>query len=150
MIRRATPADAQAIHELKLAAFGPFRDQYTDGCFDATVLDAKRIQDRMAEGPVWVWDDGRLLGTVGAKQDARGLYVRGMAVHPDARRQGVGRALLATCVEHASAHGIATLWLSTTLFLDASAALYEANGFVPADGPADLEGTPLRSYERSL
>lgn len=150
MIRRATPADADALHALMLAAFGPYRDQYTDACFDATVIDPARFCRRMDEGPVWVAEDGELFGTVGAKVDERGLYIRGMAVHPKAQRRGVGAQLLAACEAYAHDHGIDTLWLSTTRFLDASARLYEAHGFVPADGPADLHGTPLRSYEKRL
>lgn len=150
-MRRATPDDAEALHALMRAAFTPFRDQYTDACFDATIIDAPRFRRRMQEGPVWVLDsEGQAVGTVGAKVDDRGLYVRGMAVHPDARRQGVGRRLLDACVDYARDQGIDTLWLSTTTFLDASAALYETYGFRPAQGPADLRGTPLRSYELRL
>ncbi|MGB1585556.1 MAG: GNAT family N-acetyltransferase [Thermoplasmatota archaeon] len=150
MIRRATPEDAPAIHALKLAAFGPYRERYTPACFDATVLDDGRIQDRMAEGPVWVWDDGDIQGTVGARRDQRGLYVRGMAVHPDAQGKGIGKALLDACRNYAVDQEIPCMWLSTTLFLDASARLYERYGFRPSHGPAQLEGTDLRSYECSV
>ncbi len=150
MIRRALVQDAEAIHELMLAAFTPFRAQYTDACFDATVLDPERIRQRMAEGPVWVAEaQGQLLGTVGARVDERGLYVRGMGVHPDARRQGMGRQLLDACAAHADTLGVG-MWLSTTTFLTGSQRLYESFGFVPADGPADLHGTPLVSYAWSL
>ncbi len=147
MIRRAAPADAEAIHRLMLAAFTPYRDQYTDGCFDATVLDPERIQARMDEGPVWVFDDGALRGTVSAVQDGRGLYVRGMAVHPEARRQGIGRQLLDTAAQYAVEVGAPCLWLSTTHFLHGSIALYQEYGFLDAPGPPDLRGTPLRSFQ---
>ncbi len=152
-IRRATPADAPAIHALMLAAFEPFRSQYTEGCYDATVLDPARIRQRMAEGPVWVVEDGPqpgFVGTVSGRADGRGFYVRGMAVHPDARRRGVGRLLLQAAEAHARAEGLACLWLSTTRFLIGSQRLYEGFGFAPAAGPRDLFGVPLVSYEKAL
>ena len=150
-VHRAGPEDAAAIHALMVAAFTPFQDQYTDGCFDATVLDPVRIRTRMEEGPVWVASAGdSVVGTVGARRDDRGLYIRGMAVHPQAQRQGIGHALLAEVEDHARHHGIDVLWLSTTTFLTASQALYEAAGFRRADGPPDLFGTPLVSFEKRL
>lgn len=152
-IRKATPEDAPAIHALMRDAFGAFEPQYTPGCFDATVLDPVRIAARMQEGPVWVAEmdahDG-LVGTVSAVHDERGMYVRGMAVHPDARRQRVGLRLLHVVEGYADGVGAPLLWLSTTTFLDASQALYRAAGFVDAAGPADLHGTPLVSFEKSL
>lgn len=150
-VRRARPSEAQAIHELLLAAFASFRPLYTPGCFDATTLDAARVAKRMTEGPVFVAEiDGRLVGTVGVKLDARGAYVRGMGVHPDARGKGVGRALLEATEAWGREQGASCLWLSTTPFLTGSIALYESFGFRPAVGPADLFGTPLRSFEKSL
>ena len=79
-MRRATPDDAEALHALMRAAFTPFRDQYTDACFDATIIDAPRFRRRMQEGPVWVLDsEGQAVGTVGAKVDDRGLYAAGQS-----------------------------------------------------------------------
>lgn len=151
MIRRATPDDAAALHELMRAAFGPFEPQYTPACFDATIIDAPRFQQRMAEGPVWLAEvNGEVVGTIGAKLDARGLYVRGMAVHPEAQRTGLGRQLLDVCADYGRRHGAKAMWLSTTTFLDASAALYQSYGMKPAPGPAELEGTPLCSFEMPL
>jgi GNAT superfamily N-acetyltransferase len=49
--------------------------------------------------------------------------------------------------EEARERGLPRLWLSTTPFLHESMALYRHLGFVPAPGPADLEGTPLVSFE---
>ncbi len=133
-----------------LAAFGPFRDQYTEACFDATVLDPERIVARMEEGPVFVAEANGLVGTIGCMLDDRGLYTRGMAVHPAAQRGGIGRALLDRCKAYAQTMEAPCMWLSTTLFLDASIALYQSYGFHDAPGPGDLGGTPLRSFELPL
>ena len=149
-LRHARVQDAQAIHALLVTSFASFRPQYTSACFDATVLDVERVRRRMEEGPVWVVGDDGLIGTVGAKRDRDRLYVRGMAVHPDARGQGWGRRLLQVCEDHARAEGLHAMWLSTTTFLHASQALYRRFGFEPCDGPADLCGTPLVSFEKPL
>ena len=136
-----------------MEAFAGFRPLYTDGCFDATVLDAERVRRRMAEGPVWVAqdDDGRVVATVSARRDDRGVYVRGMGVRPDARRLGVGRRLLEAVEAFARAEGAGLLWLSTTPFLLGSIALYGRFGFRHgAEGPPDLHGTPLLSMEKDL
>lgn len=151
VVRRAVPGDAAAVHALLMAAFAVFRPLYTPGCFDATVLDEARVRRRMAEGPVFgAWDGDRLVGTVSAMQDDRGIYVRGMGVHPDARRGGVGRRLLEAVERHARDGGAPALWLSTTPFLTGSIALYRSFGFMPAQGPPDLHGTPLVSFEKRL
>ena len=54
VIRRATAADADAVHVTLLAAFEPLRARYTPGAFDATVLDPARVAERLGEGPIWV------------------------------------------------------------------------------------------------
>lgn len=150
-VRRANPDDAEAIHRLMETAFASFRPLYTPGCFDATVLDPERIRQRMTEGPVWVaQQEGQTVGTIGARDDPRGLYVRGMGVHPDVRRGGIGTALLDAVETHARASAASTMWLSTTLFLSGSIALYQRAGFLDAAGPAHLHGTPLRSFEKRL
>ena len=149
-LRVATPADAPEVHGLLLAAFAPFQGRYTPGCYDATVLDARRVGDRIAQGPVWLVGAGRAVGTLSAVRDASGVYLRGMAVHPSARRQGAGRALLEAAESWARGQRAARLWLSTTPFLTGSIALYRAFGFQAADGPADLHGTALRSFEKPL
>ncbi len=152
-VRLAAPSDAPALHDLMLAAFDSFRPLYTPGCFDATVLDATRIRKRMAEGPVWVaeTEDGAFVGTLAVVEDARGVYLRGMAVHPDARRGGIGRRLLEAAEAFGRDCGAACLWLSTTPFLLGSIALYERFGFVHgAKGPPELFGTPLLSMQKRL
>ncbi len=150
-LRAAVAQDAAAIHRLLVASFTPFQQQYTPACFDATVLDAPRVEARIAEGPAWIAEsDGAVVGTVSAKRDARGLYIRGLAVHPEWARMGIARRLLDAATAYGRAIDAPCLWLSTTTFLLASQALYKAAGFHEAPGPADLCGTPLVSFEKPL
>lgn len=149
-IRLAEEPDAEAIHRALFDAFQSFRPLYTPACFDATVLDADRVRQRIREGPVFVAERNGIVGTVGLVEDARGWYLRGLGVRPDAQGHGVATALMHACEAHVRAAGGASIWLSTTTFLDGSIALYQRLGYADAPGPADLHGTALRSFEKSV
>ncbi len=53
----------------------------------------------------------------------------GMGVHPDYRRQGLGRRLLAACIEQAWARGLTRIELEARADNHAAIALYERLGF---------------------
>jgi GNAT superfamily N-acetyltransferase len=150
-VRRAQARDAAAISAILLEAFLEHRPQYTEEGFAATTPGRAEILKRIAEGPVWLAvKSGEIVGTVSAVlQDARTLYVRGMAVLPVARGQGIGFLLFKEIEGYAATHGCTRLSLSTTPFLHRAIRLYERLGFVRTnDGPHDLFGTPLFTMEK--
>jgi ribosomal protein S18 acetylase RimI-like enzyme len=151
-IRRAAPADAEAVASVLRAAFAEYRDSYTDEAFAATTPAGEQIRGRMDEGPVWVAVRGDVVvGTVSVVPRGDALYVRGMGVLPAARGLRVGEALLRQAEEFASARGHRRLYLSTTPFLSRAIRLYERAGFGRSgDGPHDLCGTPLFTMEKSV
>jgi GNAT superfamily N-acetyltransferase len=61
--------------------------------------------------------------------DEPGRRLRGMAVHPDERGQGVGHALLARVIDGVARLGGGLLWCNARL---AAAGFYERGGFVRA------------------
>lgn len=145
-VRRATTADAPRVHRILLEAFGPLRNRYTPGAFDATVLDPGRVLKRLDEGPIWVAESGGgVVGTFGVRIDEEGCYLRGMGVLPSTRGLGAGRRLLEEAVAFAVASGAGRTWLYTTAFLHAAIHLYESFGFerFEEDPPPHLHGTPL-------
>jgi GNAT superfamily N-acetyltransferase len=72
------------------------------------------------------------------------LYIRGMAVLPQARGLQLGQVLLRQVEDFARAQNHKRLVLSTTPFLHRAIRLYEGAGFQRSDeGPHDLYGTPL-------
>lgn len=74
--------------------------------------------------------------------------LRGMAVVPEARRRGVGAALLAACERHARAHGGARVWFNARL--DALP-FYVALGYAVIGEEYELPGIgPHRFAERTL
>ena len=149
-IRMAAPADAPSIALVLHESFVEYRASYTDEAFAATAPEGEQIRRRMGEGTVWVATrDGVIVGTVSVVPRGRSLYVRGMAVLPSARGQGVGEALLREVEAFASAHGCARLFLSTTPFLSSAIKLYERAGFRrTGEGPHELCGTPLFTMEK--
>jgi GNAT superfamily N-acetyltransferase len=151
-IRAALAEDAPAIAVVLYEAFASLRPSYTPEGFAATTPRSEQIAKRMREGPVWVaLQDDAVLGTVSAVPRGEALYVRGMAVLPAARGQGIGGLLLAHLEQFALEHGYRRLFLSTTPFLYNAIRLYERFGFLRSSaGPHDLFGTPLFTMEKVL
>lgn len=133
-------------------AFIEYRSSYTDEAFAATTPESDQLAQRMAEGPMWVAVvDGVLVGTVSALSLGDELYIRGMAVLPQARGLGLGELLLKTIEDLALAQGYKRLTLSTTPFLLRAIRLYERFGFQRiSDGPHELFGTPLFTMGKVL
>jgi GNAT superfamily N-acetyltransferase len=69
--------------------------------------------------------------------------LRGMAVVPEARRRGVGAALLQACERHARAHGGTRLWFNARV--DALA-FYRAQGYVESGEEYELPGIGLHRF----
>jgi len=151
-IRRAVEEDSAAIATVLHEAFVEYESLYTPGGFAATTPSADTIRERFSEGPVWVAaQDGAIVGTVAVVLRGEGLYVRSMAVLPDARGQKVGELLLRVVEGYALEVGAAYMYLSTTPFLDRAIRLYERFGFSrPDERVGDLHGTPLFEMVKKL
>jgi ribosomal protein S18 acetylase RimI-like enzyme len=151
-VRLARRGECEAISTVLRAAFALYCSRYTCDGYAATTPRAEQIRHRWNEGPVWVATiGGTVVGTVGAVVKPDGLYVRSMAVHPNAEGRGVARALLEMLEHFALQHRCPRLYLSTTPFLDRAIALYERFGFTRTTAPPhDLDGTPLFTMEKRL
>ncbi len=106
----------------------------------------------MREGPVWVaLCENVVVGTISVVRKGNSLYVRGMAVHPQARGRRIAERLLTQIEDYAATHSLQRLFLSTTPFLDRAIRLYEKVGFRRiAEGPHGLLGTALFTMEKFL
>jgi putative acetyltransferase len=151
-VRMAWQGDAEAIASVLLASFEEYKSAYTDGGFAATTPTSDRIAARMSEGPVWVALRGQaVVGTVSVVPREGALYVRSMAVVPEARGMGVGDSLLRCVESFAVRHKYKRLFLSTTPFLARAIRLYERWGFtMSGEGPHELFGTPLFTMVKDL
>ena len=149
-IRLAASDDAPVVANILHASFVAYQSLYTPQGFAATTPDAQQVLARMREGPVWIaLRHLDVLGTVAAVVKDDSLYIRGMAVRPEARRLKVGALLLDQAERFAVEQGCRRLLLSTTPFLDAAIRLYEKSGFRRVqDSGHDLFGTPLFMMEK--
>jgi RimJ/RimL family protein N-acetyltransferase len=81
------------------------------------------------------WHADRLVGAVSCEREPRAkvrhiAHLTGMMVHPQARRRGIGRMLLMSCIERARAvRGLEMLTLSVTSSNTVAATLYAWAGF---------------------
>ncbi len=129
-IRPAEPADAAALAALIRAAFAaqPVEADPPPSALGETAESVAR-QIAAGGGAVAEWC-GRLLGGVlWAERDAA-LHVARLSVAHDARRKGVGRALMAAAETAARARGLRRLTLGTRLALAGNRAIFAACGFV--------------------
>ena len=117
MIEPAGPLHAAALAQIHAAAFPPG---------ERWGPDAMALQ--LALPGVFVLFDPRG-GMIMARIAADEAEILTLAVHPDARRQGLARALLAAAARHAAAHGATELFLEVALRNTAARALYSGAGF---------------------
>ena len=76
--------------------------------------------------------DGRVVGYVGMMLAYDEGQITNVAVHPDARRQGVGRALMEAVTKEARARGLVQIALEVRASNQAAILLYERDGFAIA------------------
>lgn len=135
--RRDEVADVSA---LLASAYAQHRPHFPPAVWRTYHRELLAVADRIGVGDLIVAvRDGRLVGTVTFYADASRdghawppgvASLRLLAVHRDARGTGVGRALVAECVERARRAGAVRLGLHTAPFMAAANRLYADLGFV--------------------
>jgi ribosomal protein S18 acetylase RimI-like enzyme len=78
-------------------------------------------------------NDGRLLGTAMVGHDGHRGWVYYLAVHSDAQRRGIGRALMQACEEWVRDHGVPKIQLMVRSTNTDVVAFYESLGYVASD-----------------
>ena len=96
-VRPATPADLPAVERLLTASHLPL-----DGVREAFATFV------VAES------GGDIVGVAGMEQVGNDALLRSVAVHPDWRSHGVGRALVTRAISDAESRGLRALYLLTT------------------------------------
>lgn len=83
--------------------------------------------------PLWIAREAaspRVLGFIATRRHRRDLDIEGLAVTPDARRRGIGRALLRTAIGHARRGPYGTVSLHVWAGNAPALRMYEREGFV--------------------
>jgi len=126
-IRRAGPADVDAIVALQKAAYAQNRPLLGVEPLPLQVDYPVILASREA----WLAErDGRLDGVLILEERADHLLIWSIAVTPDMQGKGVGGALLGQAEARARAKGLGTLCLYTGEPLAGNIAWYERHGYV--------------------
>jgi RimJ/RimL family protein N-acetyltransferase len=143
VVRYATVDDVEAMARV-IAAVAEEGHIATEPPVD---LDARAQRFRAgieAEDPLGSWvleDRGRVVGNGGLHERVPGVLYLGMAILPEARGQGGGRALLEAMIEHARARRAHKLELEVWVDNGRAISLYASAGF-------EVEGLRRDHYRR--
>jgi RimJ/RimL family protein N-acetyltransferase len=153
MVRRATLRDAAGILDCLRAAFEPYRERYTPGAYEDTVLTPDTLGCRLASMAVFVASTGgtEVVGTVACGVVGGGEgHLRGMAVRPEWQGSGVAEELLAAAEDELRRAGCDRVSLDTTRHLGRAIRFYEANGYRASGKVGDFFGMELIEYVKAL
>jgi GNAT superfamily N-acetyltransferase len=138
-VRDAAPADRADLREVAEAAYATFAIAPPLTVYANVLPDVLDFDNRWRRGQLMVAEvEGRVRGSVVFHPNTftTGMgWPRGWAgghaitVHPDARRHGVERALLAECERRARVSGARTFAFHTASLLTDTTALYEGLGY---------------------
>jgi len=141
VIREARPSEAETVGRLVQAAYAQYESSYPagawkryfemlgrmDGHFEKAQVLIAEMGGRLA-GSVTFYPDGSLSGQ--GEWPPRWAGMLRLAVLPEHRGRGVGRALVEECIARCRKLGIETLGLHTTEWMDVARGMYERMGFV--------------------
>jgi ribosomal protein S18 acetylase RimI-like enzyme len=133
-VRAAEPRDVEAVVAMA-AHLNALVGEPTEH-LDAAALARDGLGPGRAFDALVAERDGTLVGyaflepSYASEWAARGAYLIDLYVVPEARRQGVGRRLLAACAAHARARGLSFLWWCSKPWNEPANAFYRALGAV--------------------
>jgi [ribosomal protein S18]-alanine N-acetyltransferase len=126
-IRRAVEADVNAMVAIERASFS---DPWTASAIASTLrYDHMRVLVAEERGELGGDGAGRPLGYVVAMVAGQEAEIADLAVSPDARRRGIGRALIDRLLADLEAEGVESVFLEVRESNRGARALYESRAF---------------------
>lgn len=126
-IRRAVEADVTAMVAIERASFS---DPWTASAIASTLrYDHMRVLVAEERGELGGDGAGRPLGYVVAMVAGQEAEIADLAVSPDARRRGIGRALIDRLLADLEAEGVESVFLEVRESNRGARALYESRAF---------------------
>lgn len=158
LLRNFLPADAQFVNELALAAFDQFKFAYDD--WPAFRSKLANMSELGGTGEIIVAElDGRIVGAVaylgpGApKADffrTEWPIMRMLVIAPEARGQGIGRALAEECISRAKRDGAGIFALHTSELMQVALPMYQRMGFQRHSSAPMIHGVKYDVYTKNL
>lgn len=130
MMRLAAVEDAETIHQVMLTAFEEYR--YAD-IPSSALNETASIEEALRSGKekaLLCFRDGIPVGTVRFTTDENSLYFFRLSVVPEARGQGIAKAMLAWLEGYAGEHGLTEIWCRVRLSVPRNIELYKSVGYV--------------------
>jgi len=152
VIRDAEFSDREAITDLTLSAYSEYGEIMSAENWQAYRANIIAALDGVSDaGQLVAVAGGKIVGTVllylkgaafvGVESDVDWPEVRLLAVAPEARSKGVGKALMAECVQRVRKYGGTIVALHTMESMQAARRLYGRMGFVRT---AELDFVPRK------
>lgn len=140
LIRQAREDELDAAGEIIRAGYAEYKTQMAPERWERYIANAADVRSRLPEGEVIVAEhDGKLMGTLtvyASGNQSRGegwpadwVGLRLLAVAPEARGLGIGRALIEWAIAYARSLGASAVGLHTTEMMAIARAMYERMGF---------------------
>lgn len=151
-IRPARDDELDEVAALLVDAYAEYAARMSPDAWASFAQDIGNVRGRVIEADVVVAErDGRLVGSVTVFSHHRGVRggtvgVRLLAVRPEARGTGVGRALMEHALERARRENQKRVVLTTTQEMDSARDLYEKLGFT-REPSLDYEAAPGVRFE---
>ncbi len=83
--------DSEVIVSILAESFAEHKSSYTLQAYEATVPTVEKIKARFGEGKIWVaLNNNEIVGTVSVVPKKDSLYIRSMAIFPEARGKRIG------------------------------------------------------------
>ena len=136
-LRDGRPDELEQVAKLLVAAYQEYKDFMPGERWDWYCNDMIDIRSRMADSELIVAEvRNKIAGTVtlypkGSNNGwpASWAGIRLLAVHPDYRGRGIGRALIEECIRRCQEQATKTIGLHTTELMKVARAMYERIGF---------------------
>lgn len=141
-IRKARRNEVQEICEVLSESFEPYRQDYTEEAYKATVVSPSEIENRITDQKidvlVAIYND-KIVGTASIEMGKKeNLHIRSMAVRPDYQRKGIGWRILQEINRLAKKVHCKTITLECFEPLTKAVSLYENFGFRRTGRERDL------------
>jgi ribosomal protein S18 acetylase RimI-like enzyme len=134
ILNKAQIRDINDIYLVLSKAFEPYKNNYTKGAYDATVLSPENIKNRILgkEYEIFVVIiSNRIIGTFSISQNTQDqFYLRSMAIHPDYQRRGIGLYILKEIIRLGKRKNIKMIYLDTSKTLKGAIKFYKKFGFI--------------------
>ena len=138
IIEQASSHDFGAIAALNVAAFGEFAPRLPPGSWEAMQANLRNISERSPAQFMVCRESGHIVGSVAycpvGKADPsifppNMAAVLLLAVHPQHRGKGMGKALTSECISRARKDGAVSIGLFTSELMIAAQHIYRGLGF---------------------